>query len=59
VEVLDNGLKNLLSKNNAAQQIELLNKNRQLYNIYRLAEFVGPSDTKNNAISVYEFRLRG
>ena len=59
VEVLDNGLKNLLSKNNAAQQIELLNKNRQLYNVYRLAEFVAPSSNKNNAISVYEFRLRG
>jgi hypothetical protein len=59
VEVLDNGLKGLLSKNNAAQQIESLNKNRQLYNINRLAEFVGPSDSKNNAISIYEFRSRG
>jgi hypothetical protein len=59
VEVLDNGLKSLLSKNNAAQQIELLNKNRQLYNINKLAEFVGPTDNKNNAISLYEFRSRG
>jgi hypothetical protein len=59
VEVLDNGLKSLLSKNNAAQQIELLNKNRQLYDIKKLAEFEGQADNKNNAISVYEFRSRG
>ena len=41
------------------QQIELLNKNRQLYDIKKLAEFEGQADNKNNAISVYEFRSKG